>query len=242
MPSLTYSAAAVSLFLASGLASPAHAALLSRLGGLAYYDTATNLTWLANADYGYGSTYDSADGLTDGRMTWANANAWAASLTIDGVKNWRLPETNPVNGTSYNYASTYDGSTDVGYNISAPGTVSAGSTASEMAHMYYDTLGNLAYYDTSGSPQTGYGPINTGPFSNIQPDAYWSATVYSGYTTSAWLFSFASGGQGGNQETGSWSAWAVHSGDVSAVPVPAAFSLFGSGLLGLVSVGTRRRR
>jgi len=35
-------------------------------------------------------------------------------------------------------------------------------------------------------------------------------------------------------------AWAVRSGDVSAVPVPAAMWLFGSGLLGLIGVARRK--
>jgi len=36
-------------------------------------------------------------------------------------------------------------------------------------------------------------------------------------------------------------AWAVYSGDVSAVPVPAAVWLFGSGLMGLVGLDRRKR-
>lgn len=58
----------------------ANAALVSRLGGLAYYDTEADLTWLADANYAMTSGYD-ADGL----MNWANANAWAAGLDVEGV-------------------------------------------------------------------------------------------------------------------------------------------------------------
>jgi hypothetical protein len=36
--------------------------------------------------------------------------------------------------------------------------------------------------------------------------------------------------------------WAVHSGNAGAVPLPAAVWLFGSGLLGLIGVGRKRRR
>src|SRR3989344_2551084 len=50
----------------------------------AYYDTALNITWLADANYGLGSIYDLADGYGNGAMTWTNANAWAASLNING--------------------------------------------------------------------------------------------------------------------------------------------------------------
>jgi hypothetical protein len=36
-------------------------------------------------------------------------------------------------------------------------------------------------------------------------------------------------------------AWAVHSGDVSAVPIPTAIWLFGSGLLGLIGVARTKK-
>ncbi len=43
------------------------------------------------------------------------------------------------------------------------------------------------YHDISGSsPQAGWGLTNTGPFSNIQLDYYWSATEYAAYSGCAW--------------------------------------------------------
>jgi len=60
------------------LASTAEASLISRLGGLAVYDTDRNITWLANAN---------ANGL----MNWTTANTWAASLNVGGYTGWRLP-------------------------------------------------------------------------------------------------------------------------------------------------------
>ncbi|MEJ2687198.1 MAG: hypothetical protein P8124_08300, partial [Gammaproteobacteria bacterium] len=173
------------------LTANANATLVSRLGGLAYYDTATNLTWLSNADAGYGSVYDSADGTTDGKMTWANANAWAASLHVGGVTGWRLPDVSPINGATYNYNYSMDGSTDWGYNISAQGTVYAGSKASEMAYLYYNTLGNSAAYDVSGTQRSCATTTcfsNTGPFTNVQSSVYgagyWTATADAADATS----------------------------------------------------------
>ena len=55
----------------------ANSALLERLGGLAYYDTDADLTWLADANYAQTSGYD-----TDGLMLWADANAWATNLNV----------------------------------------------------------------------------------------------------------------------------------------------------------------
>ncbi|MDH5484480.1 MAG: hypothetical protein OEY43_04515 [Gammaproteobacteria bacterium] len=40
------------------LLTGANAALLERLGGLAFYDTDSNLTWLADADYVKTGGYD----------------------------------------------------------------------------------------------------------------------------------------------------------------------------------------
>ncbi|HFD32315.1 MAG TPA: VPLPA-CTERM sorting domain-containing protein [Gammaproteobacteria bacterium] len=51
----------------------------------------------------------------------------------------------------------------------------------------------------------------------------------------------SSGLQADNYKTSSFFGWAVQTGDVSAVPVPAAAWLFGSGLLGLVGAARRKR-
>jgi hypothetical protein len=101
-----------------------------------------------------------------------------------------------VNGATFNYGS---------YNVSAPGTMYAGSTGSEMAHLFYNTLGDLGYCDPSTStvsscsgPQSGWGLSNTGPFSNVQYGTYWSATENAPNTALAWSFGFGNGGQCGN--------------------------------------------
>jgi hypothetical protein len=177
----------------------------------AYYDAVLGITWLADANYAQTSGYDA-----DGRMDWATANVWAAGLNFNGITGWRLSNTNPVDGMAYDYNLLHDGTSDSGYNISAPGTTYAGSTGSELAHIFYNTLGNLALYDTSGSPfQPGWGLSNTGAFSKIQSNPYWSATEYPGNDI-AWFFSFNSGSQSSSNEFNLKFAWAVHDGDVGA--------------------------
>jgi hypothetical protein len=107
-------------------------------------------------------------------------------------------------------------------------------------------LGNTAYYTTSGV-ETGCPTdidqciTNTGPFKNIQPSYYWSATEYAPDANFAWVFLMAEGNQDYSYKYHSFYAWAVHSGDVSAVPVPAAAWLFGSGLIGLTGIARRKR-
>ena len=182
----------------------------------AYYDTALDITWLANANYA-GTTMD-----------WVTANAWAAGLNLGGVTGWRLPTVTDTGTPGCNFA--YSG-TDCGFNVD--------TATGEMAYMYYVTLGNLAYYDTSGAAaQPGWGLINTGLFSDVRISSYWSATesVPISGLSMAWYFYAGNGNQGSGTTNYSSYAWAVHEGDVSAVPVPAAVWLFGSGLLGLLGV------
>jgi hypothetical protein len=219
----------------------------------AYYSTSLGITWLADANYAQTSGYDA-----DGFMTWSVATAWAASLNPygSGITGWQLPVTNPVSGIpapgGYQYGMSYNGSTDVGYNQSAPYAPNfAGSPWPQMAHMYYLILGNKSPCDpaistvSSCSPQPGYGLTNTGPFSNVRADYYWSATEYAPITSRAWVFGFDSSFQTNGGKDYGFYAWAVHSGDVGAavstVPVPAAAWLFGSGLLGLIGVARCRK-
>lgn len=200
-----------------GMAGTVNAALIERLGGLAYYDDVADLTWLADAN-------------ANGIMLWQAANDWAAGLTVGGVSGWRLPVTIDTGTPGCNYS--VKGGTDCGYNVD--------TTTGEMANMFYNVLGNLAYSDTNGViPQPGYGLQNTGPFSNIQSSFYWSATEYAPNTDDAWGFGMNHGSQVNTIKGNAFHAWAVQSGDI--VPVPAAMWLFGSGLLGLVAVARRKK-
>ena len=126
---------------------------------------------------------------------------------------------------------------DNGYNI---------TTHSELSNMFYNVLGNTANYDTSGTTAGCIAPnyclTNTGPFSNLQSSLfYWSATEYASNTILAWNFGMHIGLQEVNHKSNNLYSWAVQSGDVGAVPVPAAVWLFGLGLLGLIGVARRKK-
>jgi uncharacterized repeat protein (TIGR01451 family) len=169
----------------------------------AYYDTAQNITWLR--DWG-----------ASGQLTWPQAVAWAAALNVGGVTGWRLPNISDKGNAGCDFSTA--GGTDCGYNVD--------STTSEMARLWYVTLGNLAFCavgdancNLQGSGQPGWGLTNTGPFKNMQSSTYWSGTPYAPDVTSAWNFSTEDGSQDSDAKAQLFYAVAVHAGDVAPAPV-----------------------
>lgn len=233
------------LFLAllAGLAlSGAAQATLTDNGGGLVYDSVLNITWLQNANLAATDTFGVAGIGADGSMSWTTANAWIAAMNAAdylGQSNWRLPTVAPINGSTFNYNYSVNGSTDVGFNVSAPGTAYAGSTGSEMAYLFFNELDNKAYYNTTGTLQAGYGVTNTGPFQNLQSSVYWSGLGYAQSPGSAWVFLTYIGEQG--YGAGGYDAMAVLPGNVAAVPEADAWAMLLAGL-GLVGVAMRRRR
>lgn len=205
----------------------------------AYYDTVLDITWLADANYAKTSSYDA-----DGAMTWVDANTWAANLsfynplTNQTYDDWRLPTVDPINGSTFNYNVSFNGSTDFGYNITSP--------QSEMAYMYYVNLGNPSFTTPAGASSGCYVNSsntcldNVGPFVNLQPYVYWSATEYAPSPANAWLFTMHQGAQDRYGKTSSFYAWAVSPGDVAAVPEAETYALMLAGL-GLIAWRARRR-
>lgn len=125
---------------------------------------------------------------------WVNAMNWVSGLNEPGVLtytlnpetrvtwrgDWRLPET-----VDRKRSFGYDGQTTAGFNI----------TSSEMGHLYYTSLGNSGYFDVNGNVRTGWGLKETGLFTNLYPEHYWSSTEYSIYDQHAWMFDIGSGAQ-----------------------------------------------
>jgi PEP-CTERM motif len=215
----------------------------------AFYDTVLKVTWLADANAGAGSVYDSSGHTTptDGLMTWADAKAWAANLNVYGATGWRLPTLVDTGAPGCDFA--YSG-TDCGFNVQ---TISAdGKTVfSEMAYLFYVSLGNKAWCDTTGDCTAGnnssppnYMLTNTGAFtfSNLKPWAYWSGVPYApSPSVYAWHFRTGSGFQDGGGQHNEIYALAVRPGDVSApIPEPQTLALMLLGL-GAVALAARRR-
>lgn len=188
------------------------------------YDTVLDVTWLRDAN-------------ANGIMTWGDAKTWAGNLVVGSFTDWRLPSMIDTGSLGCNYST---GGTDCGYNVQ---TKIGGTVYSEMASLWYNTLGNLAY------PQTGYGLSNSGDFKNLQSFAYWSGLQMDYGSSAAWNFATNSGMQTVNEKAGGLYALAVRYGDVlapipnvaSPIPEPATYALMLLGL-GAVMVVVRRRK
>jgi len=178
----------------------------------AYFDTTLNITWLANAAISNAS--------------WSEAKTYAASFKVfdsggAAVSGWRLPQTT-IAGTG--------GCTSI-----SPAWDDCAMT-SEMAHLFYETLGNTGY------------PLgelnNTGPLFGIRADTtnfsyYWSTTEID--TRDAWAFYMRPGLQVRLDKRLNLSSLLVRDGDIfAAVPSPGSLSL-SLVALALVACQVRRR-
>jgi hypothetical protein len=170
-----------------GISTSASAVLIDRGVGM-FYDTDLGITWLQDVNYsntsGYWESLDYPTYIEPGRMTWNDSTAWANQLEYGRYDDWRLPTADSSCGDRY--TNTYD------------------CVGSEMGHLYYLELGNVAAY---GGPAP---PLNSGPFVNLQPYGYWSGTGAAG---GAWVFNFSGGAQGVGIVDQNFGAWAVRDGD-----------------------------
>lgn len=126
----------------------AQATLIDNGNGL-LYDNVLNVTWLQDANYAKTSGYSDT-----GKMDWAAANTWAAQLSFDGLSGWRLATNTPVNGTSFNYNYSVNGTTDFGFNVISP--------KSELAYMYNVNLGLKDYFSATNVYQPTFGVFGNG--------------------------------------------------------------------------------
>jgi hypothetical protein len=179
-----------------------------------------------------------------GNVNFWGAKAWVNylnSISYAGLTDWRLPNVTPVNGSSFDHTLSFNGTTDRGFNSTA-----VNATASELAHLYFNELGNLSAFNTAGAAQAGSGLINSGPFANLQNGPYWSGVEFPFSSATdfdhAWLFSNTNGAQGSGPKNDNtrFYAIAVHDGQLAPVPLPGAVWLMGSAIAGLMGLNRKR--
>lgn len=145
------------------------------------------------------------DANVNGRMNWFAAVGWADSFSFGGYTDWRLPTSDTCSGFN--------------------------CIGSEMGHLWYADLGNLAGAMT-----------NTGDFQNLQSDIYWSG-LDAGFLDSAWYFGTYNGTQGYVFRSSPVYAMAVRPGDVAtAIPEPESYALMLAGLAVLALARLQQRR
>lgn len=195
----------------------------------AFFDSAHNLTWLADANY-Y-STQGNISGINwfgsqmlQGQMTYETALSWVDSLNLYGVDDWRLPVRFLPELTAAN--QYYCSPTACNGRTPSPSELSFLATA----------LGNTS-----------------GPFLNVQT-AGWYITA-AGFADGATLgmpvaemrYMGLPGGASYTDETHQlWGfVWAVRDGDipsgVAAVPEPGTYLLLAAGLIAVAAAARNRR-
>ncbi|WP_169444599.1 Lcl domain-containing protein [Massilia niastensis] len=194
------------------------------------YDDATNLTWLQDVNYArtiglqgellrdeWGRTQPSVD--QNGHLTWNEAMRFAEGLTYGGYDDWRLPR----QGT---------------------GPAVHEDRHSELAVMFYYSLGNQGAYIDGVYNRAPYGLLNKSPFLFGNTTIFWTGDIdRNGYTSIFDMNHGFSGATDRNSIFNHFGAWLVRDGDVAtSVPEPSAFSLLLLGVAGLLTQKLKRKQ
>jgi hypothetical protein len=201
---------------AMSMASGVSATLIDRGNGM-IYDSAQNITWLADANYARTSGYD-----LDGRMNWSAANRWAYTLEYGGYDDWR----------PHRADRNCEGAVEP--NLRFYGYYNC--TGNELGHLFYIDLGL-----TPGDSILDSTALAIDLFRNLQSQNYWSRTHKPGLNPNVYYaFNTAVGAQKGQVIDHLFYVWAVRDGDVAPAPEPTTTVLLTFGLIGVGAAARRR--
>lgn len=230
------------------------------------YDDVLDITWMADANLI--SNFVWAPHILDSpeiSSQWVQGlNSYDGGAGWLGVNTWRLPTMSPLNGSSFTGTVTYDGSSDAGFQLSAPIGInnpngqSAGFIGSELAYHYYNNFGGTGYCSGTGNQCQTVAPSELwGLAGASDPNNYLtlfyntdSARTYRSGTRigrNVFVFNMSMGLQHSfpSHASGGGRAWVVADGDVTQyataqgeyfliTPIPSSILLFCSGVLLLI--------
>ena len=152
---------------------------------------------------------------THSQALWGPQNTWAS--TLGSNLTVELKE---------GYSSTINWNTGWRLPIAGDAPVNwSYDTSSEMGYLNYVSLGN---------PAGGLPPYDLSPFVELGDYDYWLGTAAP--ASQAWIYGFNPGLLYKDNQSAFYWGLAVHPGTVSAVPIPGAVWLLGSGLICLVGL------
>ena len=196
----------------------AQAALIT-IGTATYSGSDYNLIWDDNNN---GNSVIWLD-YTNSLENWPTQNTWAAGLNAADVLTYHLDGYQVDWGTNVWRLPSAGVSSKYGFN----------QTTSEMGDLYYNELGLTGQHGVSAEV------LNATNFDNLNRVKYWCTEAS---LSAAWDFNMFGGLLDCSpKNVVNRYGLAIRTGQVSAVPVPGAIWLLGSGLAGVVALGRRRK-
>ncbi len=248
------------------------ATLIPRLGGQAVYDSDLDVTWLTDANiYPNVLRPQIVQQLLDHNVHPSQiSDMYPDTPYIPGYgfsndsrfdilgHQWRIPTALiPDRSCTNSDGSSYPALSEFHLDTPLDRAYSGGynCTGGELGHLFYNEFDATISVDSQGTVQTTIGnPDNLALFDNLVTSTttqnlfdaeYWTSTTSPFCGNCRFVFNFSTGELSeiiDGEISGQARVLLIRDGDISAVPIPAAAWLFGSGLLGLLGLARNAQK